>query len=247
VLRCFLPPVPQFKTDGLLGRFLEEDIYQREIVRRLSIGQIEVPLTAAFDGFSKSYYLDLLVESAAIFEFKVVESLGNRHRAQLLHYLLLAELPHGKLVNLRSDLVEHEFINATLTREDRTDFEVFSKEWQTVAGEPDIREWTIAAVRDWGTGLDVALYEEAVTHRLGGYAGETEIILAGRVLGRQAVLLTAPNVAFKVTAIPQNAWKRLEDQIQRFLALTPLKAIHWVNVVRGSVSFKTFRQKNNAL
>ena len=39
-----------------------------------------------------------------------------------MHYLFLADLPHGKLVNLRRGRVEHEFVNNVLTRAERTAF-----------------------------------------------------------------------------------------------------------------------------
>ena len=69
-----------------------------------------------FEDFCKTYYLDLLVQRGAVFELKAVESLSERHRRQLLQYLFLIDLPHGKLVNLRSGRVQQEFVNNTLKR-----------------------------------------------------------------------------------------------------------------------------------
>ena len=54
-----------------------------------------------FESFCKTYYLDLLVGGGAIFELKAVAALAEGHRRQLMHYLFLTDLPHGKLVNLR--------------------------------------------------------------------------------------------------------------------------------------------------
>jgi hypothetical protein len=60
----------------------------------------------------------------AIFELKAVEALTDRHRGQLLNYLFLADLPHGKLVNLQPQRVEHEFVNAPIRSHERRDFTV---------------------------------------------------------------------------------------------------------------------------
>jgi GxxExxY protein len=226
-----------------LGRFMEEEIYQREIARRLTVAQIEIPLTATFEDFAKTYFADLLVDGAAFFELKAVESLAPRHRSQLINYLLLAEMPHGKLINFRGELVEHEFVNATLLRPDRCNFEVCSSQWHaSVVGERDVCGWLIAALHDWGVGLDFSLYEDACIHFFGGkdcVHGDVEIVSGGRAIGVQAVRLAAPGVAFKVTTLPLNSCSSFEDHARRFLAHTPLTAIHWINIAHQYVLFKT--------
>ena len=127
----------------------------------------EFPMCAArlqsnvhFEGFCKRYFLDLLVGGGAIFELKAVESLAPRHERQLMQYLFLADVPHGKLVNLRPDRVEHKFVNNVLTRAQRTDFTVTCHAWEEIGSER-LKDRTIAALRDWGTGLDLGLYSEA--------------------------------------------------------------------------------------
>ena len=62
----------------------------------------------------KTYCLDMLIGGGAIFELKAVQSLMERHRRQLMQYLFLLDLPHGKLVNLRPERVDHEFVNNVL-------------------------------------------------------------------------------------------------------------------------------------
>jgi GxxExxY protein len=100
-----------FLIHNRLGRFLSEEIYQRAIFEQLPNAKIEVPVRVSFEDFSHDYSLDLLVDGVAVFELKAVSSLTERHRAQLLNYLMLTGLAHGKLVNLRTDLVVHEFVN----------------------------------------------------------------------------------------------------------------------------------------
>ncbi len=114
VMRC------AFDIHNEFGRFFDEKIYKRELARRIPQTVIEVPMQLTFETFSKLYYLDVLVAGSAVFEFKTVEALVERHRSQLLHFLMMAELPHGKLIRMRTEQVQHEFVNTQLTRIDQT-------------------------------------------------------------------------------------------------------------------------------
>jgi hypothetical protein len=66
-----------FKVHAEFGRLFDEKIYQRTLAGRLPGALTGVPIEAAFDGFSKTYYLDLLVAEGAIFELKAAESLAR--------------------------------------------------------------------------------------------------------------------------------------------------------------------------
>ena len=118
-----------FEIHRDLGRFFDEKIYKRELARRYPGVRLEVPIEITHGTFQKMQYMDLLVGEGGIFEFKAADSLVPRHPAQLLHYMLLADLGHGKLVNLGNSKIEHEFVNATLRREDRVRFKVIEEEW----------------------------------------------------------------------------------------------------------------------
>src|SRR5271157_5677449 len=109
-----------FDVQRKLGRLFHEKIYHREIVFRIPDSRCEVAVDVQFEDFCKTYYLDLLVGGGAIFELKAVESLMDRHRRQLMHYLFLTDLPHGKLVNLRPERVDHEFVNNVMSLAART-------------------------------------------------------------------------------------------------------------------------------
>ena len=227
-----------FGLHNTLGRFFHEDIYRDEIAGRFAGTRKEIQIEVCFGDFRKDYFMDLLVDSGAVFELKAVRTLTERHRSQLMNYLLLAELPHGKLINLGTELVEHEFVNALLTRQQRTAFEVRNAEWQ----EPDsqrvhVEGLVTSMLRDWGTGLDVHLYEEALTHFLGGEAkvlNEIEVVIDGRTIGRQKVRLAGPDAVFKVMAISADGTERFEDHARRFLDHTRVQAIHWINVTARS-------------
>lgn len=231
------------------GRFFDERIYKQELALRLPGVKLEVPVTVTHASFVKQYFLDALISDAAIFEFKTVDKLGPRHRSQLLHYLFLLDLAHGKLVNMRTTEVEHEFVNTTLTTAQRTHFAVNRDAWQ--AGSPGadaLESIIIPLLQDLGTGLDLALYEETVTHLLGGEASVLhDIVVTGTNdvrLGEQTLRLAAGETAFKITTFSELP-ESFTGHCRRLLAHTRLQAIQWVNITHGNVVMTTVgRQKN---
>jgi GxxExxY protein len=145
-----------FDIHAQLGRLFHEKIYQRELWHRLPDAQREVPVEVRFEDFCKTYFLDLLVGGGALFELKAAEALTKEHERQLMHYLFLTDLPHGKLVNLRPERVEHRFVNNVMSPLARSSFEVDDQGWQEIETQ-QLKERLIAVLRDWGTGLGIAL------------------------------------------------------------------------------------------
>ena len=216
-----------------LGRFFDEAVYKRELARRLPDVRLEVPIEIAFGPFRKYLFLDAVAGGGGAFEFKAVDRLGGPHRAQLLQYLMLADLAHGKLVNLRPPQVEHEFVNTTLRLADRTRFEVRSDRWDDAVPElAALREFMTALLRDLGTGLMTTVYEEA--------AAQTETLIAvsvdGHALGDQQVRRVAPETALQVTAF-DSLNEGYEVHARRWLAHVNLRAIAWIDVGRRVVTF----------
>ena len=233
-----------FEVHRDLGRLFDEKIYQREIAARLGSAECEFPVDVTFGTFSKTYRLDLLVDCKAIFELKAAETIVPRHRAQLLHYLLLTEVNHGKLVNLRPDKVEHEFLNTSLTRSDRTSFSLESHEWDD-GNDPGLKEWIVSFLRDIGVGLEVSLYEEAAGHFCLPNSSLARLDIRndrGRTIGSQDVRLLAPGVAVEISAFTPEYLKQFELHLNRFLKHTSLRAIQWINLARSQVQFKTIRR-----
>jgi GxxExxY protein len=237
VMRCV------FDIHNEFGRFFDERIYKRELARRFPGTSLEIPIHVSFESFEKQLFLDALVQGGAVFEFKTVEVLTSKHRSQLLQYLLLADLPRGKLVNVRSDLVEHRFVNTTLRRADRVAFTAVDWGWQDIGG-PTLRECVVALLRDWGASLTLNLYEEALTHLLGGDAvvvEDVDVVADGVVLAKQKFHMAAPGVAFRLTCLSDRPG-RFETHARRLLDHTPLSAIQWVNITRREVAFKTIQR-----
>jgi hypothetical protein len=134
-------------------------------------------------------------------------------------------------------------VNTTLRPSDRTSFEVINQDWQEIGDEP-VMDWLTAFLRDVGTGLDINLYEEALTHHLGGeekVLQDVEIISDETILGPQKFRLIAPGVAFKGAALSA-ASNMFEIHARRLLERTRLNAIQWINVALNEISFRTIHR-----
>ena len=160
-----------YRLRNELGRFFVERIYKQALAASLPGIEVEVQIELTWRDFTTSRFLDVLVVGGAAFEFKAVERLTNSHRAQLLNYLLLMDLSHGKLVNLTPARIEEEFVNTTLRHSDRVHFTIAESEYQTQHPTARFfRNSLIELLNDWGTGLELDLYLEAMTHVLGTFA-----------------------------------------------------------------------------
>ncbi len=231
-----------FQVHNKLGRFFDEEAYQQELAHVLgSRAVMEAAITARHDDFFKMYSIDLLVDQGAIFELKTVSYLTDEHRAQLISYLLMTGGRHGKLINFRPERVEHEFVNTTLTHADRTSFEVDDTAWDaSVELAPEIRHRVEAFLRDWGTGLDLQLYVDALTHFLGGedhVVREIDVVSEGRCISHKKVRCVGTDASFKITALTDRL-ESFESNAMKFLQHTYLKHMLWINVTLRTVTMK---------
>lgn len=235
-----------FEVHNELGRFLDEAIYRDAIADRLGQeARTEVSIEVVFEEYRKRYSMDLVVANGGVFEMKAVKKLGPTHRSQLLNYLLLCGLSHGKLVNMGGERVEHEFVNTSLTLAERTSFAVADTDWKDpVSGGRSFRDWMVEFLRQIGTGLDMHLYEGAALHFFGGDdvpRQEIEVSLRGRCLGKREELLVEPGWGLRTTTIGRGAVAQFEDHLRRYVRHTSLDGIHWVNITRESVAFRSVR------
>ncbi len=94
-----------------LGSGLLESVYQRCLCKELSsLGlrhETEVPVTVCYKGevITDAYRADLLVEGTVVVELKTVDTINEKHRAQLLTYLKLMEKPVGLLINFNETVL----------------------------------------------------------------------------------------------------------------------------------------------
>lgn len=231
-----------FDLRNEFGRFFDEGVYKRELATRMPDVELESAITLTYAGFSKTYFVDVLVNSSGLFEFKAADKIHSRHRGQTLNYLLLLDLAHGKVINVRPEYVEHEFVNCPSRLIDLRSPEIFDHEWDSrVAGADLFRQILMSLIADWGAGLETNLYEEALTYFLGG---ESNVVVPISVMGKSGFLMkqrmriVAPSVAFKITAL-QERFNEFVTHARKLIAHTTLEAMLWANITQKSIKFTT--------
>lgn len=236
-----------FAVHNDLGRFHDEKIYQNELsyrCREMGFEEVltETPIRVSHDTFIKIYSMDLLINNAAMYEMKAANALNQEHRKQALNYLLLTGINHGKLVNMRSQSVQHEFVSTTLTPETRRQFTIDCEKWQELNEDSVwLREKLTDLLADWGAFLDLQLFYDAISHFRGGEGNVVKSITVasnGRELGRQKVHLLSSDIMFRLSALTGDTCFH-ERHLRRFLAHTSLRAVQWVNFNHHNIVMRT--------
>jgi GxxExxY protein len=234
-----------FESHGAIGCLADESVFAADIAdRRERAGYSvdrEVPVVVSHGSFSKTYFLDLVVDDSAVYKLKAVAQVAAEHQAQLLNYLLLLDVNHGKIINMQPRSVEHRFVNSNRTLAERRDFEIRDSAW---GGAPDVVSLLADVLKDWGTGLSLALYYQAIIHFLGGEAKVIRELPMRRdevPLGNQRFYMVDDTSAFRLSAFDQPSQGYLK-QIERLLAFSPLTAIHWNNIAHQAITFTTVKK-----
>ncbi len=235
-----------FAVQNDLGRFYDEAIYQNELARCcLAVGldsvETEVPITVSHDDFTKTYFMDLLINRSVIYELKTVRAFNGIHRRQLLNYLLLCQLYHGKLINFRSPAVTHEFTSTSLDRKQRNLYELKLSDWCACDAESaQLKSIVEDLLADWGVFLEASLYQDAVVHFLGGsekVESHIDVLQKNIVLGQQRVHMLNEQTAFFITAVKHQPSYR--SYLENLLLHTHIQSIQWINFNNHDVEFST--------
>jgi GxxExxY protein len=236
-----------FDVHNDFGRFLDEALYKSEIAARwltsgLGTAEREVRISVTHESFRKDYSMDLLINRGLMLEAKAAEVLAGAHRAQGLNYLFLTGMNHGRLANFRTERVEHEFLSTRLTPEKRHRIVIQDSDWKTVNPESSwLREKLVEMLDDWGAFLETGLYREAITYFPGGpqcVVQPVPIHSNGLLVGSQQVHLLTGDSAFAFTAIT-GKHSTMQQHQTRFLKLTPLRFIQWINFNHNQIEFRT--------
>jgi GxxExxY protein len=236
-----------FNAHKELGRMCDEDVYREFLRLRCCAAGFESVATEKqivlwHEDFKKRQFMDLLVDDGIIYELKIEPRLTGDHQMQLLDYLLLTGIPHGKLVNLRPRSVEYRFVSMRLTAERQREFQFEKESWRPQSDRcAMVEERLLRLFQDWGVFLRTGLYTEALTHFLGGenkVIRRIEIVDGHDVLGRQRFHLIDGDVAFRITAVTQDL-DNCQGHLKRLLNHTRLKAIQWINLNHHVVTLRT--------
>ncbi len=231
-----------FDAHNQLGFLAAEAVFQRDLLSRLNHAGTrvirEVPVHLSHKGYSTSLFLDLLVASSGVYELKVVRTLNDTHRGQLLTYLCLLDLRRGKLVNFGGTSVQSEFVNAPMTNLERRSFSVVDDGF---IGPRRFLDLVVGLLRDWGTCLTLSIYQDALVHLLGGKNDVVKQLPLNRgkvLLGTQLFHMTSELSAFRITAFKEKS-TGYPKQLQRLIAHCPLNTIHWINIRPRTVELTT--------
>jgi GxxExxY protein len=236
-----------FDVHNEFGRFLGETLYKNEIAARWmeaghGVAERELRIALTHEGYRKDYAMDMLFNHGLMLEAKVAELLTPPCRTQGLNYLLLAGMRHGRLVNLRPEKVEHEYLSTQLTPAKRRQFKTVDTLWREPNDESHwLRQKVISLLGDWGAFLEITIYRDAVASFLGGaehVVRPVSVLSGARPIGQQMVHLLTGDTAFAFTAVTGDSGP-MEDHQRRFLKHTELKHIQWINLNQHQIEFRT--------
>jgi len=234
-----------FEVHNCLGRFYDEDIYRDELARLCRAAgfdvETEVPVKVIHQDFSKTYFLDFLVNRSVIYELKVVRGLDGAHRRQLLNYLFLCKLFYGKLINFRSGRVESEFVSTSLDEQQRHAFSLKLDDWREVNRDSSrLKSVVEDLMNDWGAFLEARLYSEAIVHFFGGadvVERPVEICRNGEMIGQQKFKMLNEKTAFFFTAVKHRLDYR--KYLKTLIQNSGIECVPWINLDKHHIEFVT--------
>ena len=235
-----------FSIHNEMGRFFDEKNYQHELAARFPHvtleGQVNGQVNVVYENFTKRYYADVIVGEGSLFEFKAAGSIHKQHESQAIHYLHLLDLAHGKIINIRPEQVESKFVNCSQRLDDLKNPEIVTESFIAKdVGSKAFRDVLVKLIQDWGTGLELKLYEGALVHFLGG---DREVCQKSRVIGSRgdvgfhSMNYISHDEVFWLTSFPRPS-RTFETHARRLLKHTDFKVIQWANINSKTVVYTT--------
>jgi len=233
-----------------LGRLWNEKIYQNELAYRCQKAGFEKVATemlikVSYLDFFKCFYIDLVLNDAVIYELKTAQCLAGEHQQQVLNYLFLLGMQHGKLINMRPPSVESRFVSTRLTPAKRYDYKIEDNSWKELDEDSiKLKQLIMNLLNEWGAFLDTTLFYDAINYFHGGEENVVKMIEAksnSHILGRQKVHLINSEVAFNISSMTKDE-QYYEQNLRKFLCYASLKAIQWINFNHDLIMFKTIFQ-----
>lgn len=242
VMRC------AYAAQNALGRLCDERIYECDLARRLRMNgfasvHTQVPVLLIHQDFAKEYLLDLVADDV-VYELKAASALVSQHDAQALHYAMLMNVNHVKLLNFRSGKVQGKLLFNPFLDDKRRAIQWDEDNWRSISPQCDeLKSRLRALLEDWGACLEVRLYNEALIHFFGGEMKCTRrlpVRLDGMELGSHTAQSHADGLCFFLTAFTTGLTAQ-RSHIRRLQALTRLRAIQWINFNHTTVQLFTIQ------
>jgi GxxExxY protein len=232
-----------FAAHNEQGRLFDEDIYANLLTLKLTNAGLrvnkEVEIKVTHKTSSKSYYVDLIINGCVPYELKTTDTLHPKHHAQLLQYLHLLDLAHGKLINFRARSLEGRFASTTLTHIDRKHYTLVKENWLKTKLSDEIESLLQELFSDWGSCLSIALYEEALIHLIDTASYQRlRVSIDHAEMGSIKFATAGGSVGITFSAFSskdKDAFKHL----QRILKTTTLRQIFWININKNKITLET--------
>lgn len=242
-----------FDTHNQMGRLLDEKIYHSALEKACQRSAVEchreVEIKATFSSYTKSFYLDLLVQNGAIYEIKTSRALTNNHEAQLMNYLLLSGIQHGKLINFRPSSVEYRFISTSLKPCDRFSFTINAEQWISLSENCEkIKALLHGILHEWGSHLHIDLYRDALIELIGGKQlfQPIDLFMNSNKVGYQDMCLLSPITALQISSIKSGILS-YQNHLLRLLHSTNLKHIQWLNFNNHEITLRTLHKNDSVV
>jgi GxxExxY protein len=236
-----------FDIQNELGRLCDEHIYQNELAHRCRLNGLEIATEAMINvthqTFNKTYYLDMLAMNGSIYELKTTHSLHPNSSNQLINYLLLSALHHGKLINFRPASVEHRFVSTQLSPDKRRQTVINKEDWDESDEHGLLLSKTVSSLmNDWGAFLDIDLYKEAILHFLPQQSIQPiEICINNRTIGHQNICLLQPDTGLHISSIKEGSIT-YGNHVRRLFNHTRLMRIQWINFNQSTIQMVTLKK-----
>ncbi len=239
-----------FAVHRTLGSMQDERVYQNALRNACSQDGLsvhtEVPILCRHGSFEKCYSIDALAENAVVYELKAMRGLDDRHRGQLLNYLLMLGLGTGKLVNLGTSSVESEYVTTQCATEDRYRFDLDVGNWQPRGDRSRLLvDFLRSVLSDWGAFLSIDLYRDALVHLLGGEQNvlvQSPVFYDGAFAGYSRFHRLDKQAAFEVTGHTESRHlDTVRRHLQRRLDSSAFTALDWINFAGPTITVMTLQ------
>lgn len=224
-----------FNLYNSIGNLWDENDYKTKLLKLFKATGIEahseVQATISHKDFSKSYFIDLLL-NGSVYELKTVAGICSPHESQTLNYLFLTNTQHGKVINFRPDSLEWRFVSTSLTLNQRRRYYLNTDNWISCTAYPHLPDLISELLDDWGAYLEIQLYKEAILFFMGLPTGTCP----------QRFTPLTPDSTLHVTGLSRKKPAYLKN-LQKYINASAYQKIEWINFDQNKIEICTLGKK----
>lgn len=221
-----------FDLHNKMGNLWDEKEYQYELALHCTKQGFdtftEVPITISFEGFSKTYFIDLLV-NGSVFELKAASCISDKYEAQTLNYLFLTNTIHGKIINFRQDSLTWRFVSTTLRHQTRLEYVIDITSWNPASEQAHLLLKTMKnLLSSWGAFLSLNLYKEALCFLI-------DVPIKNE---QQRFIRLSTDTRLYVSGLSTRK-NNLQNNLQKYLNHSSFSELLWLNFNRNKIEFSS--------